>query len=514
MKAAQTFASVTGRLRRRGVGPRALIVLAVLAAAVAVPVAQTPLERAQQDSERGDRMFADAKYREAFDAYSKAVTTTDRPAAIRALKGMIKAALRLSSFRLARSQAEVLRASTGDAESLTLYGDALWADGLFDEAEGAYDTALERFPSSSRAHFGLARSLAARGRLAEALAEAERAMVMDPVDSDPVVLAGELYERLYRFDDAARMYERYVAMLPKRLRNDNNVAAMKIKLLRSFDGRVPARIDDEATAPLHTVPFTLKNKKIILRGTLNGKQVEMVLDTGAERTAITRAMANRTNIHGIAETMITGVGAPGVRRLSVARVDALTFGTLTVRDFPVSIRKDNMPGVPDWQNETFSPMSLGLSMVIDYRRQEVTFGRRLPDDSAEFTLPMRVYRLPMIRGMLNDKQPAYFIVDTGGELMSISTDVATALAMAPRRKIPLKVWGVTGLDRDAFLLPGVDLDFQDIAYRQQGVAVLNLRAPSVLLGFQVGGILGHRFLSGYRVAMDIQRGELRLQRSN
>jgi hypothetical protein len=34
----------------------------------------------------------------------------------------------------------------------------------------------------------------------------------------------------------------------------------------------------------------------------------------------------------------------------------------------------------------------------------------------------------------------------------------------------------------------------------------------VLLGFQVGGIVGHRFLSEYRVSMDVARSELRLEK--
>ena len=45
------------------------------------------------------------------------------------------------------------------------------------------------------------------------------------------------------------------------------------------------------------------------------------------------------------------------------------------------------------------------------------------------------------------------------------------------------------------------------------MVVLNLRAPSVLLGFQLGGIVGHKFLSPYRVTMDLQRSELRMTRS-
>jgi hypothetical protein len=44
------------------------------------------------------------------------------------------------------------------------------------------------------------------------------------------------------------------------------------------------------------------------------------------------------------------------------------------------------------------------------------------------------------------------------------------------------------------------------------VVVLNLQAPSVLLGFQLGGIVGHRFLSPYRVSLDLARSELRMSR--
>ena len=125
---------------------------------------------------------------------------------------------------------------------------------------------------------------------------------------------------------------------------------------------------------------------------------------------------------------------------------------------------------------------------------------------------MRFHRLAMVRGVLNARHPAYFVVDTGGELISISAETAEALDMRPVRRIPLRVFGLSGLDEGAFLLPGIDLDFDAIGYRKVGLAVLNLRAPSVLLGFQVGGIVGHKFLGDYRVSMDVERSELRLER--
>jgi hypothetical protein len=127
-------------------------------------------------------------------------------------------------------------------------------------------------------------------------------------------------------------------------------------------------------------------------------------------------------------------------------------------------------------------------------------------------LPMRVHRLAMVRGVVNATLPTYFVVDTGGEVISISSAIATSLDHTRYRRIPLRVYGTSGWDRDAFLLPGQNLDFDRIEYRNFPLVVLNLRAPSVLLGFQVGGIIGHRFLGSYRVSMDLANSELRLEK--
>ena len=98
-------------------------------------------------------------------------------------------------------------------------------------------------------------------------------------------------------------------------------------------------------------------------------------------------------------------------------------------------------------------------------------------------------------------------------MISISTATAESLQQAVSRKIALRVYGTSGWDRDAFLLPGVDLKFNNILFNNFSVVVLNLKAPSVLLGFQVGGIVGHKFLSPYRVSLDLERSQLRLSKS-
>jgi predicted aspartyl protease len=102
-------------------------------------------------------------------------------------------------------------------------------------------------------------------------------------------------------------------------------------------------------------------------------------------------------------------------------------------------------------------------------------GRHLPDEPIDFELPLHVHRLATVRGTVDNDHPVNFVVDTGGEVISISAATASAL---PRvngtRHIPLKVYGTSGWDREAFLLPGVDLSFDAIQFRNFPVVVLNL----------------------------------------
>ncbi|MSO83231.1 MAG: tetratricopeptide repeat protein [Acidobacteria bacterium] len=458
-------------------------------------------------------LFESAHYREALDAYDLTLQGKDAALGMRARKGKVRAALRIAEFDLARAEAETLNIGEApDAEAQTLLGDALWANGLFDEADTAYREALEEAPGSTRARFGLARSLATRSRLDEALQEALITAAASPRDAEVHALVGLVYERLNRFEESADAYDRYIALLPMtEIGSMASISQSKVRLLRSFKGRVPLLVEDPP-GRVHRLRFRLANRKIVLQGRVNRTPVEFVLDTGSERTGLSEVTARRAGVTSITATLTAGVGIASLRRLDLGRADVIEVGTLRIRNVPVAIRGVVPGALPRWQSESFSPLSLGYSVVVDYQRREVLLARTLPETQADFHLSMRMNRLPLVRGMINSTHPAYFVVDTGGELISISAETALALAMPPVRRIPLRVFGMSGIDENAFLLPGVNLDFDEIEFRNVGLAVLNLRAPSVLLGFQLGGIVGHRFLSDYRVSLDMGRSELRLEK--
>ena len=78
-------------------------------------------------------------------------------------------------------------------------------------------------------------------------------------------------------------------------------------------------------------------------------------------------------------------------------------------------------------------MALGYSMIIDYQSHKITFGKHLPIETGDLELPLRVYRLVTVRGLVGGQHHANFVVDTGGEVISISQATANRLPVEGRR---------------------------------------------------------------------------------
>jgi tetratricopeptide (TPR) repeat protein/predicted aspartyl protease len=487
----------------------------VAAASFVIRADATPPSQASEiQLQLGNLLFAEGHYNDALDAYQKALKKADPGHDRQARAGVIQMALRTAEFDLARREAETLvKEDPRAAETLSLYGDALWASGLFEQAETKYRDALGAEPELARGHHGMARSLAARSRLDEAMNEAQAALRLSPRDLEIHHTVGTIYERMHKYEEAAGAFTNYVNLLPNKDHSEKaDWSRAEIRFLRSFGQRVPFEMDPGADQMLYTVDFKLVNEKVVVRAKVNDASAQdFVVDTGSENTVITRTTASHLNVTPVTYTLSAGVGEVGLRGLQLARIDSLEIGSLKLRNVPCLIKNPPLRDLPTKETESLSPLALGFSMTIDYKTHKLTFGRHLPPEPKDFELPLRLYRLATVRGDVDGHQ-ANFVVDTGGEVISISQATATALGkQTPANRIALKVYGTSGWDRDAFLLPGINLAFDAIQYKNFPVVVLNLNAPSALLGFQLGGIVGHKFLSKYRVGIDLEQSVLRLK---
>src|SRR5947207_6854771 len=323
---------------------------AVSAASFVIRADATPPSQASEiQLQLGNLLYSEGRYGDALDAYEMALDAAPGGSARAARVGVISSALRVAEFDLARSEAERLaQTDPRGPEVLSLYGDALWASGRFQDAEGKYRDALSRVPDLARGHHGMAKSLAARGHLVEALAEAQAALRLAPRDLEIHHTVGTIFERMHKYEEAAGAFTNYVNLLPNKDHSEKaDWSRAEIRFLRSFGQRVPFETDPGAEDRVYTIDFRLLNDKVVVRAKINGGSLQdFVVDTGSENTVVSRQTAQRLGITPITYTLSAGVGERGLRGLQLARVETLELGALRVRNVPVLIKNPPLQDIP------------------------------------------------------------------------------------------------------------------------------------------------------------------------
>ncbi|HET9832847.1 MAG TPA: aspartyl protease family protein, partial [Vicinamibacterales bacterium] len=401
-----------------------LVVVFVFCAAAAFVIhadGTPPSQAAEIQLQLGTMLYAEGRYVEALEAYENAIKVTDTSLQRSARAGLITSALRVAEFDLARHEAETLvKIAPRDASAVSLYADALWASGLFEEAEGRYRDSLSLQPDLARGLHGVARSLLARNQLDDAMVQAQAALRLAPRDLEVHHTVGAIYERMHKYEEAAVAYGNYVNLLPNKDTSEKAAwSRAEIRFLRSFAQRVPFQAEPGTDDQVFTVDFRLVNDKVVVRARVNdASPQDFVVDTGAESTIITEPTARRLGVAPITYTLSAGVGETGLRGLQLARVDSLELGTLKLRNVPCIIKSPPLRDLPSNETESLSPIALGYSMIIDYQAHKLTFGKHLPIETGALELPLRVYRLVTVRGLVGSQHQANFVVDTGGEVIS------------------------------------------------------------------------------------------------
>jgi Flp pilus assembly protein TadD len=504
-------------MSQRSRGPAGLWILSAAALLIAgrfAVAAQSPRDPATV-LRAADGLMAHERYREAFEAYRAARTANDPKLRIRAGAGAVQALLRVGMFGAAQLEgASIAAVDPQQAGAQAIDGDALWSSGLFPEADARYAAALALVPENARALHGRARSLASRQRLEEALADLRHAIAVDQTDPIFQYTLGMVYEQLRRYPEAAAALNSYAGMVGK---NDAEMAAAarsRADFLRSFGSRVPFQI--VSADQVYTMPFEIVDGHATVRGRINGTPLDLVVDTGTEHAVISPGVARLADVSSQSTLDTAGVGdfGVGIRGMRIGRIDKLEIGGLRVNNVACLIASPSLRGMPAAETEAFSPLALGLSMAIDYSTRTLTLARQLPAATYDTALQLRLSRLPMVRGVINGSSPASFVLDTGSQATSLGRSLVAELPSDPAvRRVPARVYGRGGWDSSAFLMPYVDLEFaRGVGFHQTSMLVVRLDAPSWLLGFRVGGIIGDEFLSRYSMAIDLEKGEVGLQR--
>jgi hypothetical protein len=399
-------------------------------------------------------------------------------------------------FPASRDGVAAARELTGDA-------DRLMRAGLFDRAERAYREALSQDAASGPAHAGLARALWARRDLDWALAEAELAASLGAGPGFLLTLA-DLREQAGDNGAAIDALTRCLALLPDVPTPLAEHARWRLAVLRSAGARPLRAIDGQRVA---RIPFDIVQNKILFKASVNGGiPTDFILDTGAEHVVWSEQVAPRAGLH-------RGGGTSAAGGPAMTLIETLDVGGVTIRRVPGFRRPYPLHVLPNRSGSALSPLSLGLSMVVDYPNRELTIGRRLPHEPADVEIPLHMPGLPIV-AVTSGGEPISMLVDTGSEATAVSPSVLGRLTTTPdARRIPMRVLDVWSRPQpDAFLLtPGIDLTIGAIALEDHPVIVRTWADVAAMRDLEIGGVLGHNLLRRYRVSFDLTRRVLRLR---
>lgn len=330
-------------------------------------------------------------------------------------------------------------------------------------------------------------------------------MQLSPEPSDLYTTVASVRDRAGDLSGAVTALDRYLTSPTAAENQVRRLRAKAYRALLGIAGREPMRIVDPGK--IVTVPFTIVNDKVLVKVSAQGGiPVDMVLDTGAEHLVVSERTVERAGL--------PRVGGGDSHGPDMTFVEIVDIGGLAVRRVPAIVRREPLRVVRNRTGDAFSPISVDLSMIVDYERRELTVGRRLPFEPADVELPLYVLGLPVILGTTAGT-PVSFVIDTGSAASAVSPlTIASAVMPLGARRIPMMLFDVWGKRQaDAVLVtPGLDLEFGAIRLKQYPVIVRSWPDVQAVHGFEMGGILGYDFLRRYRVTIDLDRRVVRLKR--
>ena len=253
--------------------------------------------RRKSSCSSADLLFDEGRYVEAFDAYEpRAEDAADSAHVGEAPLG--RRSRRRCGSPSSTSRGTRPRRSRGpsraDADAMSLYGDALWSSGLFDEAEQKYQDALAIEPNCRAALHGLARSAARaqparrgdgsrRRRRCGSRRATSRSTTRSARSTSGCTSTRRRPPRTATTSTCCRTRTRATRPRGRAPRSGSSGRSAQ---------RVPFEMDRAPTSRLYTVPFRLVNEKVVVSAKVNdASPQDFVVDTGSENTVISRQTA-------------------------------------------------------------------------------------------------------------------------------------------------------------------------------------------------------------------------------
>jgi Tfp pilus assembly protein PilF/predicted aspartyl protease len=399
-----------------------------------------------------------------------------------------------------------------------LAGEVLFRRGDFAQAEKEFQKAQSLDPNLALASWGLARIAGCRSLRKTAGQHMRRAHELDPRNRRIVrdwAMALQGQEHL-------EALEKYASLLDGEAdANELRGVQHHIKLDRALNGRklnVLASPYEKSEIPLAKLVRTDSHLRAYgLDLTINGKNVRLLIDTGAGGIMIKRRAAEGAGVPKLADATFHGIGNNAklpAGYLGVA--ERVRIGKVEFHDALISIAdQDVTPEDGLIGTNVFSDFLVTLDFAAGKLRLNPLPGYD-PSDSepqdgavpAEMRNFARVFQfghMLLLPTRVSNSRERLFGIDTGSARTLISYDTAAEVGKIDRDE-RMRLSGINGRVSDVYQTGNLSLEFAGFRQTSVGMTAFDMWDQSRNLGTEVSGLLGLPLLELFTLTIDYRDG--------
>ncbi len=427
---------------------------------------------------------------------------------------------------------------------LVALGDVRFRRADMEDAEKAYQTALQINPNDAKAYLGLARLYQAFALQAHAYAALKRAHDLDPKNPEVQLAWMDTLPRKERLAglreylaaphpetpeqrEAAEQYLHYLektADQPPHSCKMVGAAGVKELKLEYVHGDIASLTLYDPYSGGHA---TIGSSASPILGVgigvkLNGKEQQLLLDTGASGILVTRKMAERAKLQRISDIKYSGLGDKGNQSGYLALADDISIGGMEFRDCVVTVADKKvapeiegligadafssflvdidfpqkvmrLSPLPSRPGEAEVPVTLkaaGISLAAtDGDSFPAPHDRYVSPEMANWTRFLCFDHMVLVPTTVNNSKPMLFLVDSGSYFNVLSSRAAKSAA-----KIQVDantvLEGVSGQVKEVYRTEKVDLEFGRFHQPGLNTTTIDLATTSRAAGTEISGMLG------------------------
>ena len=399
----------------------------------------------------------------------------------------------------------------------------LFEAGKFAEAGRLYSRIVAQNPKDYSATLQLGRIALLSNRLNDAQKWLQKAITLQPDDSDPKVMLAEAFYRRDDFQKAAAALNGVDVSSNKLIRDQ--YPALNVAKLESFKGQTPYEVQGTGTSTrvkfVKTEPLPIVNVRVN-----GGKEVTFFIDTGGSEVALDSDFAKELGVPQFGAVQGTFSGGQHAQ-VQLGRIESITLGDWTIKNVPTAMlplrQLSEGFGVKQIDGIIGTTLFYHFLTTMDYPHGELVLRRKDVQSLEEFkkspgkrvTVPiwMASDHFMVGWGRVEKLPPSLLFVDTG------LTGAGVKLAESVIKEAGIK------LEEDkATEGAGGGGTLKIVPYTVHQLSFGDIKETNVqglydgpfpwenMFGFHLAGMVGHDFFKPYAVTFDFQNMQIFLQR--